>query len=89
MSHKTSERIYRYYTDSSNWEAVEVETIGKDLKVTWRAAGTGSNRRPVCVVKENKVLVYGQARQYFACEANSCAFVRGMAGKAVEFAKSE
>lgn len=85
---KTTTRIYRNYTDASNYEGCEAENVGRDLVLTWRAAGTGYRRIPRGEVVGNKVLVFADPRPEgpnYAEGPDASVTIVGAAGKDIEF----
>ncbi len=78
------ERVYRYRTDTSNFEAVEARDIGADKHLTWVARGTGMARCPVGRINGNVILVRGEPITRNAGDPDPTSVVSGGAGLPIE-----
>lgn len=80
-------RVYRYYTDPSNFEAVEARDMPDDCKLLrWIAKGTGSWFQPRGTIVDGKIIVRAHPIELVTL-ANSehCHYVHDGAGLPVEF----
>lgn len=81
------QRIYRYYIDASNYEAVEArDTSEGDKHLTWRALGVGSLRQPVGTIVNGEIIVSWVPNWtlYFSEGEQTC-LVKGGASLPVRF----
>ena len=72
--------VYRHYTDTSNYEGVDCQNDGPNMRLTWIANGTGSMRRPVAKTDGARIVVSFKPHSF----VRSC-LVEGGADLPVEF----